>query len=90
MIDGKILIKLDMIRDAPGVVLHSKNINGTRYYLLSENDIEKIMSNHMSIISELRKTVSELSSELKKIKGGKVESNYKRQTGNLYGGGYGD
>lgn len=87
MIDGKILIKLDMIKDAPGVVLHSKKIDGVRYYLFSENDIEKIMSNHMSIISELRKTVSELN---KKIKGGKVESNYKRQTGNIYGGGYGD
>ena len=87
MINGKILIKLDKITDVPGVVLHSKNINGTRYYMFDENDIEKIISSHMSLIAKLRHENRELR---KNFIPEKKHEPYKRETGNRFGGGYGD
>lgn len=79
-------IKLNQIKHVSGITLKSKIRDGIRTYILSDSDIEKIITQLMEKIEVSTNRLLEKRKENQIVQ----EPKYKIKTGNKYGSGYGD
>lgn len=80
-------VNISQIKYTSGIELRSKVRDGERVYILDGHTVQKIFNQHIEQITMLRSMLADKNKSMK-VKNESDKSTI--QTGNKYGGGYGD